>query len=601
MVIEENCNGSSTSNRVNGFLHGSSSGSDGAGDGSSLRTYKRRKRGISNSSCKIIDLEKRPCTTSAQLDNKMVKELGDIGLQKNSCEQVCDPKINCHSLMNGSDDCSYQHWRKALESICQSLCPTEGAGVGIPYCIREALLSNPGSHANTAKDMGDHHDSHVHLQRTGMTNGSSTGTKGFSAVISSGGPSESSHLTVSRQCERAFFRLLMSGKFASFCNMLSENFHGLKIEKILDFSIINTRIKEGAYEHKPMLFSSDIQQIWRKLCSIGNEMVSLSNSLSELSRAFCHDLGGAAALDTPPGKKHELSAREDVRIKQEEPDASVLCTCRQCGERSDGGDCLVCDSCEGLFHISCIEPAVKEIPHKSWYCANCSANGFGSPHGDCVVCERLIANSGINGHNAIPISEEALGEDEESSDGVIETGLQIFKGTKRLSCKVCGSILINGEEIQVCEHRFCDYKYYHTRCLTNKELKKYGPLWYCPSCLCRACLIDKDDNDLVMCDGCDHGYHIYCMIPPRTSIPKGKWFCSKCDVGIKAIHKVKKFYEDLERKQIKGEGKRATGSSSKKSKLEFQDAAGGSGGMDMLLSAARTLNDEDLTVQNGTS
>lgn len=111
------------------------------------------------------------------------------------------------------------------------------------------------------QDMGDHHDSHVHLQRTGMTNGSSTGTKGFSAVISSGGPSESSHLTVSRQCERAFFRLLMSGKFASFCNMLSENFHGLKIEKILDFSIINTRIKEGAYEHKPMLFSSDIQQV----------------------------------------------------------------------------------------------------------------------------------------------------------------------------------------------------------------------------------------------------------------------------------------------------------------------------------------------------
>lgn len=72
MVIEENCNGSSTSNRVNGFLHGSSSGSDGAGDGSSLRTYKRRKRGISNSSCKIIDLEKRPCTTSAQLDNKVL-------------------------------------------------------------------------------------------------------------------------------------------------------------------------------------------------------------------------------------------------------------------------------------------------------------------------------------------------------------------------------------------------------------------------------------------------------------------------------------------------------------------------------------------------
>lgn len=82
----------------------------------------------------------------------MVKELVDIDLQKNSSEQVCDPKINCHSLVNGSNDCSYQHWRNALENICQSLCPTEGVGGGIADCIREALLSSAGSsHANVAK------------------------------------------------------------------------------------------------------------------------------------------------------------------------------------------------------------------------------------------------------------------------------------------------------------------------------------------------------------------------------------------------------------------------------------------------------------------
>ena len=87
---------------------------------------------------------------------QMVKELVDIGLQKKSCEQVCDPKINCHSLLNGSDDCSYQHWRSVLESICHSLNLSEG-GVdsGLQHCLNNALRSNPGSsHANLVKVCG---------------------------------------------------------------------------------------------------------------------------------------------------------------------------------------------------------------------------------------------------------------------------------------------------------------------------------------------------------------------------------------------------------------------------------------------------------------
>ncbi|XP_057531887.1 PHD finger protein EHD3 [Amaranthus tricolor] len=613
MVIQENCNGHSikinngnsncTSNRVNGFLHGrsSGSGSDNARDGASLRTYKRRNSGLPTSNCKVIDLEKLPCSVSANSDDKMVKELVDIGLQKKSCEQVCDPKINCHSLLNGSDDCSYQHWRSVLESICHSLNLSEG-GVdsGLQHCLNNALRSNPGSsHANLVKDIVLHHNSQALVLRSGLANGNSAATGDYSAAISNGAPIDLGHSTVSRLCEDVFFRLVTSGKFASLCKLLSENFYGLKIEKFLDFSLINLRMKENAYETTPTLFASDIQQIWSRLRLIGSEMVSLSNDLSELSRGFCREPRGGAELDTSRDKKDKLSSQKcDVRIKQEEPDASVFCTCRQCGERSDGKDCLVCDSCEVMFHLSCIEPAVKEIPHKSWYCANCTASGFGSPHEDCAVCERLIANSGVLEIDAVPISEDRLGDDEECSDGIIETGVQVFKGSKRLPCKVCGCILNNGEEFQVCEHRYCQYKYYHIRCLTNKELKSYGPRWYCPSCLCRTCLTDKDDDDLVMCDGCDHGYHIYCMNPPRTSIPKGKWFCPKCDVGIKAIRKVKKFYEDLERKQTKSEGKRAVGRPSKKSKQEFKDAVNGSGGMDMLLTAARTLNNEDFDVQD---
>ncbi|KAJ0052529.1 hypothetical protein Pint_02533 [Pistacia integerrima] len=63
-----------------------------------------------------------------------------------------------------------------------------------------------------------------------------------------------------------------------------------------------------------------------------------------------------------------------------------VCTCRRCEEKADGKDCLVCDS---MYHVSCVEPAVKEIPPKSWYCVSCAAKGIGLPHENCLVCERL--------------------------------------------------------------------------------------------------------------------------------------------------------------------------------------------------------------------
>ncbi|KAH9621605.1 hypothetical protein KSS87_018032 [Heliosperma pusillum] len=589
----------------NGVGNGSSSGSDGA----SLRTYKRRKHS-SISASNFIDLDNigpSPMPVLTSSDDKKNKDLVDAGLQRDSSEQVRDQKLSCHSLLNGSsDDCSYQQWKHILESICESLRPTEGGKGGIHNSVKEALKNPYASHAKIAKEnVDDHLDSKLNFHR--CTNG------GVSTVTSNRSTNEFDHSTVSRLCECAFSKLLMSGPFASLCKLLSENFPGVKIDKLLDFNPIDIRMKDGTYERTPTRFSSDIQQLWGRLNSIGKEMVSLSNNLSELSRAFCHEMGGGSEPDTSSGRKPEAPARDcKFQIKQEIPDTSVFSICKQCKQSSDERDCLVCDSCEAMFHVSCIEPSIKEIPHKSWFCATCTSSGVGSPHEDCVVCDKLIANSRVHGGvNTSPVYDETLDE-EEGSDGIIETGPQVFKGSKCLPCKSCGNNLNNGEEFFICEHRFCQFKYYHIRCLSSKELKSYGPHWYCPSCLCRVCLTDKDDDDIVMCDGCDHGYHIYCMNPPRSSIPRGKWFCQKCDVGIKAIRKVKKLYEDVERLKRDDGGqhpdgkiknlnedverfKRDGGSQDPDggSKIENLGSLAQSGGMDMLLTAARTLNGED--------
>ncbi|KAL2467789.1 PHD finger protein EHD3-like [Forsythia ovata] len=98
-------------------------------------------------------------------------------------------------------------------------------------------------------------------------------------------------------------------------------------------------------------------------------------------------------------------------------------TCRCCGEKSDGRNGLVCDSCEEMYHVSCIEPAVKEIPLRSWYCANCSAKGIESPHDDCIACERLHASRSpidADGEDDL-VDEEAPEELEDSSNELVRT------------------------------------------------------------------------------------------------------------------------------------------------------------------------------------
>eukprot|EP01103_Thecamoeba_quadrilineata_P007435 TRINITY_DN17313_c0_g1_i1.p1 TRINITY_DN17313_c0_g1~~TRINITY_DN17313_c0_g1_i1.p1 ORF type:complete len:782 (-),score=154.41 TRINITY_DN17313_c0_g1_i1:14-2359(-) len=45
---------------------------------------------------------------------------------------------------------------------------------------------------------------------------------------------------------------------------------------------------------------------------------------------------------------------------------------------------------------------------------------------------------------------------------------------------------------------------------------------------CHVCNKDDDDPNMVMCDSCNSGTHIYCLNPPLNEIPSGEWFCSHC-------------------------------------------------------------------------
>ena len=45
---------------------------------------------------------------------------------------------------------------------------------------------------------------------------------------------------------------------------------------------------------------------------------------------------------------------------------------------------------------------------------------------------------------------------------------------------------------------------------------------------CRICRRKGGDEYMLLCDGCDHGYHTYCLRPPLQYVPEGDWFCYDC-------------------------------------------------------------------------
>ncbi|RAL40017.1 hypothetical protein DM860_008157 [Cuscuta australis] len=46
--------------------------------------------------------------------------------------------------------------------------------------------------------------------------------------------------------------------------------------------------------------------------------------------------------------------------------------------------------------------------------------------------------------------------------------------------------------------------------------------------ICKICGMDKDDDNVLLCDSCDSEYHTYCLNPPLVRIPEGNWYCPSC-------------------------------------------------------------------------
>ncbi|XP_067928426.1 uncharacterized protein [Watersipora subatra] len=85
------------------------------------------------------------------------------------------------------------------------------------------------------------------------------------------------------------------------------------------------------------------------------------------------------------------------------------------------------------------------------------------------------------------------------------------------------------EELLLCKD--CNAKA-HPSCMGYCEVlarrASMGP-WQCIDCkTCCLCLESGHPDDLLFCDACDKGYHMFCHSPAIKEKPKNKWACNAC-------------------------------------------------------------------------
>ena len=58
--------------------------------------------------------------------------------------------------------------------------------------------------------------------------------------------------------------------------------------------------------------------------------------------------------------------------------------------------------------------------------------------------------------------------------------------------------------------------------------------------VCQVCGTSNDEANILLCDGCPHGYHLSCLTPALSSIPAGDWHCPTCtansEVNVEDTH-----------------------------------------------------------------
>eukprot|EP01119_Soliformovum_irregulare_P013651 TRINITY_DN365_c2_g1_i5.p1 TRINITY_DN365_c2_g1~~TRINITY_DN365_c2_g1_i5.p1 ORF type:complete len:802 (-),score=223.32 TRINITY_DN365_c2_g1_i5:464-2869(-) len=107
-----------------------------------------------------------------------------------------------------------------------------------------------------------------------------------------------------------------------------------------------------------------------------------------------------------------------------------------------------------------------------------------------------------------------------------------------LNCQLCGST-DDDDHLLLCDG--CD-RGYHIYCLDPPLKCVPKQSWFCSTGCetlyakgCDLCAGMEDEEHMLLCDSCDKGFHMYCLNPPLSSVPTGDWICQSCQPTLEPV------------------------------------------------------------------
>ncbi|GLJ46448.1 hypothetical protein SUGI_0978950 [Cryptomeria japonica] len=279
---------------------------------------------------------------------------------------------------------------------------------------------------------------------------------------------------ITKHCQNVLHDITSAETFAQLCNLIHGSFAGSRTHEVFDFRLIELRMNAGTYGMSPALFDSDIQQNWKRLREIGQEMINLADSLARYSQDS-YEKQVSTLLEGEP----------DVDCNMDRTDSTM----RECvnGVAVD-----------------------KDIPDEQ-------------PQGAAGDCNN---NKQYNKTTEILRAEADSNPPCISSKNMVDGPSRKVVGFGVKFNDIRGKAHVSGkgtsmENIEDCRNGYLDYEQDD---LPNfKELRSSSR-----QILCTSCSSSERNDCIIFCNKCQNAYHIYCISPPLEAVPRTSWYCSCC-------------------------------------------------------------------------
>jgi hypothetical protein len=103
--------------------------------------------------------------------------------------------------------------------------------------------------------------------------------------------------------------------------------------------------------------------------------------------------------------KHQEEDDEEEEEEGEEEEEEVVddAPCEVCGKSGDDDKAILCETCDGAFHMYCLSPPLHAVPEGDWFCAKCSDAMKASLNQEVVVKKEAAQVDAMIDENAATI------------------------------------------------------------------------------------------------------------------------------------------------------------------------------------------------------